>query len=122
LTNKELFEFCEFQPGIESTWTLQHERAIDVVFNTIDDLLLAGEFDSVNQMLQDLIEFGVERLSDTLIVAFLTITLAAKSKLPARQPLFDKIEKHFEKTHSNEDVFKLLQGLGVGKYDIDYRR
>jgi len=57
------------------------DAAIDVLFDHVDDLLSAGEFDQCDEVLKDL---DPNRLSNALIVAVLSITKAAGGHLPSR--------------------------------------
>ena len=60
----------------------KEDTDLDVIFDHIDDLLIAGEFARVECVLA-LVD--VTRLSTDAMVGFLSITLAAKSKLPYRR-------------------------------------
>lgn len=55
------------------------DKGIDVLFNHIDDAFLAGEFEYVNNILEQL---DLERLCISLVLAVLTITKAARPHLP----------------------------------------
>jgi hypothetical protein len=59
--------------------------AIDYTISRIDDLLNDGSFHVCNGILR---AADPEKLSDTLIVTFLGITLAAKSKLTSRPAFY----------------------------------
>jgi hypothetical protein len=65
------------------------EAAADLVFDNIDELLSAGDFPRTNELLQMV---DVKRLDTNLMISFLAITLAAKSKLPSRAPLLRRVE------------------------------
>ncbi len=75
---------------------------IDRIFNTIDDLLLKGEFDLVNQTL---IWADVD-MPLVLAIAYLTITSAAKDKLPARAYFYNEILKR-----TPPEKLRALEGL-----------
>lgn len=60
------------------------DRAIDVTFERIDALLCEGKFSACDQLLD---RVDTERLDSNLMVAFLSITAAARDKLPARARL-----------------------------------
>ena len=84
----------------------QTRKALSLLFTKIDELLRKSEFDKVNKTLEGLI---IDNYSMLLLVGFLTITLAAKSKLPYRKNLFEKIKNKIKKECSEH-----LNGLLVG--------
>ena len=83
-----------------------YESAIDIIYDYIDDLLLEGEFIKVNTILK---QVDTNILSEDLLVAFLSITLAAKQHLTARSNLFTRVEKTLKER--NQYVKELLAGL-----------
>jgi hypothetical protein len=82
------------------------DEALDVIYEGIDDLLLAGSFDQVDQLLRDISEDGV---SSDVLVALLTVTLPAKSKLPSRADFYSRVERTLSVRSELEDG--LLSGL-----------
>jgi hypothetical protein len=62
------------------------ERAIDLIFEEFGDRQCRGEFGVCDQMLRRAYEEAA-RLPPALLVAFLTITLAARRSFPARLDL-----------------------------------
>jgi hypothetical protein len=83
------------------------ERAVELVFDTIDDLLLEGRFQVCDDTLRAV---DVERLNPTLLLALLSITLAAKDRLHGREALLKRIERRL-RTLAPERVEELLHGL-----------
>ncbi len=63
---------------------------IDAVYENVNDALMRGEFDQVDNSLRDL---NPEKMSLDLVLAWLTITLAAADKLPSRITFFSKAIK-----------------------------
>src|SRR5258707_15637905 len=61
------------------------QSATDTIFETIDRLLLDGAFTVCNEILRCV---DVRRLPTALMRSFLTITAAAKDKLPARSAFY----------------------------------
>jgi hypothetical protein len=61
------------------------DDAIDLVFDEIDDLLIAGKFADVDAILAETIDAAPRDLG--LLTAFLSITLAAREKLQRRDEL-----------------------------------
>jgi tetratricopeptide (TPR) repeat protein len=84
----------------------RREDATDLVFEKIDELLQGAEFDRCDEILRRL---DVHRLSTSLMVAFLSITLAAKSELGARAALVDRIEARLREIEPSR-----LEGLLTG--------
>lgn len=70
--------------------TGQVDAALDRLFDEVDDLLVAGEFTKVDELLMEL---DLTRCSTTLLVGFLSITLAAKKKLFAREDFTRRVEQ-----------------------------
>lgn len=72
---------------------LNNDNEIDAIYDLFDDMMLAGKFNEIDLllrhwMLDDHIDF---------ILAVLTITLPAKTKLPSRQALLEfAVEKFGE--------------------------
>lgn len=66
------------------------DKAIDFVFDAIDELLRKGKFTKVNSVIAGI---EVEDMSTTLLLTFLTTTAPARSKLPFRPEFYNKVEK-----------------------------
>ena len=61
---------------------------IDWIYNTVDDLLLAGKFAEVDTMLRDV---DLETLGIAEMLSYLTITLYATEKLHDRAAFYDRV-------------------------------
>ncbi len=85
----------------------REEEMLDAVYNEIDDLLLAGDFEVANQIL---VEADIERMSELAMLAVLTITLRACLVLSARAALYEKVEKRIWELRPAE-ADGLLRGL-----------
>jgi hypothetical protein len=84
------------------------EQAIDILFEKIDDLLLAGEMRSCNDLLRTL---DLNRMRDSrMLLGLLSITRAAASELEYRRIIVTRVEVLLRKTHP-ERVGRLLSGL-----------
>jgi hypothetical protein len=57
------------------------DKAADILFDKVDDLLLAGDFKGCDSLLT---QIDLDRLDVNLVVAALAITFAAKHELPSR--------------------------------------
>jgi len=81
---------------------------IDEIFDKVDDLFLAGKFAEADALLP-----GVDpaALDASLIVAWLTITMAARDKLKNRGDLVKRARAHFEKIEPADRVDNLFRGL-----------
>lgn len=84
------------------------DKAIDILFEYVDDLLLAGEFAEVDEFLQ---AARMSELSKTLIVATLSITLAAKDKLHSREGFYYQALNHLHTYFHPTEISSLLKGL-----------
>lgn len=68
-------------------------KALSVIFDVVDDHFLAGDFQSIDDTLKDL---DPETLDISTRIGVLTITLAAKHRLPSRPDFFDRVAKSLE--------------------------
>lgn len=84
------------------------DRALDLIFETFDDMFLAGRFDDANLLLQ---EFPLDDVCADVIVGVLTITLGAKDRLPYRPEFVQRARKFLSAHHSPEEVEGMLDGL-----------
>lgn len=84
------------------------DQAIDLIYDYIDDRLLDGNFAHVDFVLED-IDMG--RLPTVLHLSFLTVTLAAKSKLNNRTRFFDKAFNRVACKEGLEKADRLFKGL-----------
>jgi len=64
------------------------DAAIDLIYNHVDELLIAGDFETVNDFLPRV----SLKLPVDLLISILTITLAAHELLPNRKIFFDGVE------------------------------
>src|SRR6266436_6087207 len=58
-----------------------HNAALDLIYDSMDEMMRKGEFDSLNSLLANI---NVADLSVDLLLGLLTATLPAKSRLPSR--------------------------------------
>lgn len=88
------------------------EYMTDLLFDTIDDMLLAGEFGEVDELLR---EMPLQALVPELIVVLLSSTKAAAEHLPSRADLYRRSRERLELLckDGNEETFvsELLDGL-----------
>ncbi len=85
----------------------RNDDAIDLLFDHIDDLLLAGDFVAVNELVYAI---DAKRLNTTTMLAALSITKAAADKLPNRASLLSRIEAILRETEPDR-FQRLLSGL-----------
>lgn len=64
------------------------DSANDVVFECIDDMLLAGDFEGVDAVLA---EAPLDGLTPAVALGYLTITHAAAQHLPGRPAFVDRV-------------------------------
>ena len=102
-------EQCDFlnkvYDFIERDWK---DDAIDVIFQHMNYLLFAGEFDACDWIL---VEVDISRISPVLMVSFLTITAAAKTKLDNRDRFFRAVKRAVTADRGEEATERLLKGL-----------
>lgn len=84
------------------------EGATDKVFRFIDNLLLGGDFHTCNEILR---QADVKQLPSSLLRSFLTITAAAKDKLPARADFYQEAFAEMVRLKGEEKAHRLLGPL-----------
>jgi hypothetical protein len=82
------------------------EESLDVIFDTIDEMLLASKF---NECDRGLSEIPVEEISNAQLLTVLTATIAAKERLSNRNELVRRVRLELERRGA--DAFRLLSGL-----------
>jgi hypothetical protein len=82
------------------------DAALDIVFDQIDEMLLASEFSRVDRLLA---EIAPENLSVDLLLGLLTVTLPAKSQLSNRKSFFERVDQSLR--DRGEARYGLLVGL-----------
>ncbi|MEX2139713.1 MAG: hypothetical protein WD894_10655 [Pirellulales bacterium] len=83
----------------------QTDTALDIIFDQIDEMLLAGEFDRVNQVLVDT---HADNYSVDLLLGILTATLPAKDRFSSRPEFFRRV------AHTLQSRGELKDGLLIG--------
>jgi hypothetical protein len=100
------FEFCE---EIYRLAEKDKKTAIDFIFDRINNLLMAGDFDECCEILD---KTQTEKLPPMLLVALLTITAAARKQLiPHRDQFFVRAYANIEAERGKEATDRLLVGL-----------
>jgi len=84
------------------------DDAMDLLYDVVDDLLSSDSFSLCDRMLTN-IELG--RMNADLMIGALSITLPAKSSLPARTKFLERVEQELARTLLPGDVVELLRGL-----------
>lgn len=96
---------------VEQMYTLiasnELEDAIDLLYDNVDEMLLAGKMSECDAILRTI---DIHRLEGHLMVGVLSITLAAREHLPHRTVLVAEIEEHFRLTDP-DNVEALMSGL-----------
>lgn len=82
------------------------DRALDLLFDTVDDLLLAGRFGECDAILRSA---DAGEWSATLLVGLLTVTLPARGRLAERAPFVERTRA--ELAGRGRDTKALLSGL-----------
>jgi hypothetical protein len=84
------------------------DTASDRIFDFVDRLLCDDQFDACDDVLEMV---DVEKLPTTLMRSFLSITAAAKGKLPSRPALYRKIEQRMIELKGAEKTRTILGNL-----------
>lgn len=83
------------------------DSTIDFIFDYFDDAFLNNNFQECDDILEKL---DLNKIPIVLMISFLTITLAAKSKLKNRINFYKKVEEKI-KEKEPEKLKDLLYGL-----------
>jgi len=86
--------------------TDQRDLCMDLIFDHINDLLLQGDFETCDEILEQL---EIDKLSPCLMISFLTITVAARSKLKERNNLFHLMQQNIMQQNLPEGLLKGLE-------------
>jgi hypothetical protein len=96
---------------LEEVYTLVEkddpDAAIDVLFDHIDDLLIACEFEKCDRVLRSI---DVKRLDRNLMIATLGITRSAAARLNERKGLVERVESKL-RDDALAEVDRLLKNL-----------
>ena len=82
----------------------RNDAALDILFDHIDDMFLAGKFKECDKVLPTI---DLERLNTSLLVGLMMITFAAKDKLTYREQMLINIEDRL-KVLAPDRVEKLM--------------
>jgi hypothetical protein len=83
--------------------------SLDLIYDTIDNMLIIAEFEKVDQLLQ---EIDIHNTPTTLLIGVLTITLTACDQLSFRAEFFNSIQSELKQRD------KLIPGMldGLDKW------
>jgi len=88
--------------------TTEIDREIDRIYEEVNQLLVDEEWEDCNEFLMDV---DCSTTDITLLIAWLTITAAAKSKLNYRETFYQKVAKQVDMVRGRGVAKKLLSGL-----------
>lgn len=86
----------------------QSRRAIDVIFLHMNTLLMDGKFHVCDRILS---EVDLQKIPPMLMTSFLTITAAARKKLPHRPMFYRNVRRLVEAKRGPASADRLLVGL-----------
>jgi hypothetical protein len=86
----------------------KHSEAGDIIYDTIDDTMLAGDYSSVNDFLK---QVDVNQLETSLLLCILVITMPWISKLDYRITFFNKVREIFVGRHQQDKADRLVKGI-----------
>jgi len=84
------------------------DAALDLVFDHVDELLLAGRFPDVNRLL---LGVPVEKLDPAILIGFLTITGPARTALDARPAFAERVQAQLRESMPPEELARVMVGL-----------
>jgi hypothetical protein len=88
--------------------TNKMRKAIDVVFDNIDNLCCEQKFEEIDEILS---KADLDRLDENLIVAFLTISFGAKNYIKQRASFYEKAKLKLLGSENENVVKEILNGL-----------
>ncbi len=86
----------------------EEDRAIDVIFEHVNSLLIEGRFEACDRILA---EVEIARIPPVLMISFLTITAAAKPQLHNRDSFFRNVAGVIARERGARAAERLLDGL-----------
>ena len=102
----------EFRAFLDEVYGLvaagSERKALTRIFDFCDELVLAENFSSCSAVLK---EVDLDRLEATTALGFLSITNAAKERLPDRPQYLDRVATMLSRTRTEDYVDGLLRGL-----------
>lgn len=78
---------------VENIYDNDDDRAMDILFDHVDDMFLEGKFIECDSILQSI---DLDRLSSTMLVGVMSIMHAARDKLPSHKNILSKIESRLK--------------------------
>jgi len=84
----------------------KREESLDIIFDSIDDMLLESKFEDCDKILA---EISVAELANPQLLTVLTATAPAKERLPSRQALVKRVKLTLNERGGNAS--RLLAGL-----------
>ena len=103
---------CDFSTFLDEVYGLagngEEDRAIDVIFEHVNGLLIEGRFDVCDRILA---EVDIARIPPVLMISFLTITAAAKPQLHNRDSFFRNVAGVIARERGERAAERLLNGL-----------
>lgn len=93
---------------LAESYALSGDDALDLIFERVDDALLAGEFDRVDAVLDAV---KLDKLDSALVVGFLSVTRAAKSKLARRGVFVVRARARLLDLGCADRINQLMSGL-----------
>lgn len=79
------------------------DDALDVIYDTLDDLIIAGEYDFVDNIIS---RIDVTKYSLHLLLGVASVTYYAAERLPLRTAFVDKVKKIFKDDELSDAVLQ----------------
>ena len=77
------------------------DDALDIIYDTIDDLALSGKFEDINAAISEL---EPQNLEEHVIIGLLSITLPFKKHIPSRQWFYEESVETITDTNQLRDL------------------
>jgi len=98
-----------FAEALEACALGNQDKALDIVYDIVDNMLLSARFDDADQALR---EIDVPNTPIVILVGLLTITLLANDRLPSRSAFFEAVRAEcIARGRTGTD--QLLKGLDM---------
>jgi len=117
MTASESYDFSWLDTARNLRLQGKASESLDVIYQTINRLLMAGRFDEVDAMLSTL---DVESQGIELLLAIAIMTRPASDELKSREAFFERAWKTFKK--NGKDAKKLLGNLRYAPHQMRPRR
>ena len=101
-----MIEFDWLNSAIEKEKEGDYDSALDLIYDNLDDMLLAGEYDKVNRFFDELETYDY---NDCILFGILTVTSYGKEHLPSREKFINRELKNTEFYKKYSMMFAVIE-------------